>query len=145
MPVSSKTILLGKLRLHLLCCVPLNALSGLVLALTYGCGPINALLASLIPGLFGVLNGVLGLVFGLQWARFDYISEAYPCKQSGSVAAAMFSLWGLVLVLGGGYFLLSPLLSPTGYLALCAGILALLSFALYRLLLGWGVRKWESL
>lgn len=145
MPVSSKTILLGKLRLHLLCCVPLNALSGLVLALAYGCGPINALLASLIPGLFGVLNGVLGLVFGLKWARFDYISEAYPCKQSGSVAAAMFSLWGLVLVLGGGYFLLSPLLSPTGYLALCAGILAVLSFALYRLLLGWGVRKWESL
>ena len=28
---------------------------------------------------------------------------------------------------------------------LCAGILALLSFAIYRLLLGWGVRKWESL
>ena len=58
---------------------------------------------------------------------------------------ALNSLWGLVLVLGGGYFPLSPLLSPTGYLALCAGILALLSFALYRLLLGWGVRKWESL
>lgn len=145
LPVSSKTILLGKLRLHFLCCVPLNALSGLVLALAYNCGPVNALLAALVPGLFGVLNGVLGLVFGLKWARFDFISEAYPCKQSGSIAATMFSLWGLVLVLGGAYFLLSPLLSPTGYLAICAGILAILSFALYRLLLGWGVRKWESL
>lgn len=145
LPVSTKTILLGKLRLHFLCCVPLNVLSGLVLALAYDCGPVNALLAALIPGLFSVLCGVLGMIFGLKWARFDYISEAYPCKQSGSISATMFSLWGLVLVLGGGYFLLSPLLSPAGYLALCAGILALLSFALYRLLLSWGVRQWESL
>jgi len=146
MPIASESILQGKLLLHCVLTIPLCMVSGLVLAVCYGCSFAQVLLCSLIPGLLALLCGLVGLCAGLQWARLDYISEAYPCKQSISVLVTMFSMMGLPLLLG---LLFIPLfgesLSVTMFLSFCAALLAAACFGFYRLLMGWGVRKWENL
>ena len=143
MPVSAKQILNAKLKFHLLLATPVTVIAGLVLAVTYGCGFVDILLCGLVPGLLTVLCGVLGMSCGLKWAKLDWLSEAYPCKQGAAVGITMFAMMGVPVVLGAGYFLLG--LTPTAFLALCVPLLGAVSFGLYRLIMTWGVRKWNSL
>lgn len=145
MPIPSKSILLGKLYFHCLMTVPAATLSGLILAITYGCSGPGILLCALIPGLLAVLTGLIGMWAGLMWAKLDYISEAYPCKQSVSVLVSMFAPWGLVFLLFILFILLAPFVHMIGFLSLSALILLALCFALYRVMIGWGVKKWDAL
>ncbi len=146
LPISSRDVLLGKLGLHLVLAVPAGCFAGLVLSVTYGCTLPGILLCILVPGLLGLLSGLIGMLAGLKWARFDYISEAYPCKQSAAVAVPMFGLMGLPLGLGLVYgFWLMPYLGPLVFLALCAVLIALACLLLWRVLMTWGIHRWESL
>lgn len=145
LPVSSQQILRAKLDFHCLMAAPVTAVSGTILAAAFGCSIADSLLCGILPALLCILCGLLGLVCGLKWARFDWLSEAYPCKQSVAVLVVMFSMMGVPLVFGLAYALVQPVLSPTLFLALASAILAAASFGLYRLLMGWGARKWESL
>lgn len=145
MPIAPKDILLGKLRLHVLLTVPGSALSGFVLAVAFGCDLAGILLATLIPALLSFLSGVLGMVTGLKWAKLDYLTEAYPCKQSISILVTMFGLMGLPVILGVGYYFLFDFLSPTAFLAACGVLLAALDYWLLHIMLTWGIRKWNSL
>ena len=144
-PISSRSILLAKLRFHCLMTVPVIAISGLVLSIAYGCGAMGILLSVLIPCLLAVFTGLLGLWAGLMWAKLDYINEAYPCKQSVSVVVAMFVPWGMVILLGLAYIPLSKLMGITVYLFICAFLLLAFCAFLFRVVTGWGVKKWESL
>lgn len=145
MPVSSKQILLSKLRFHILLTTPVTMLAGLVLSIAYGCNWAGILLCAVVPGLLTVLCGLLGMVCGLKWAKLDWLSEAYPCKQGAAVGISMFSMMGLPAALGALYFLLADYLSPVLFLALCAFVLCVGCAGLYRLMTTWGVRKWEEL
>lgn len=144
MPVSAKQILLAKLRFHITLATPVTVLTGIVLALVYECDLLSALLCGLVPGLLTVLTGLLGMVCGLQWARLDWISEAYPCKQSVSIAIVMFGMMGVPFLLGGLYFLI-PNMLPAVFLGLAAILLAAVCAGLYRILVTWGTQKWNNL
>ena len=145
MPVSAKQILKEKLRFHCLLATPVAMAAALVLGTVYGCGLVGTVLCALTVGLLTVFCGVFGLLCGLKWARLDWLSEAYPCKQSVAVLVAMFGTMGVPLVLGLLYAAVSGLMGANVYLALCSLLLGVACFGLYRLLMGWGVRKWESL
>lgn len=146
MPLSTRNILQGKLLLHCALTVPLCMVSGLILSVCYGCSVSQVVLCSLIPGLLALLCGLVGLCAGLQWARLDYISEAYPCKQSVSVLITMCSIMFLPVLLGLLYLPISGgVLSVSGFLAFNAALLAGACFGFYRLLMTWGVRKWNDL
>lgn len=144
-PLSSKDILLAKLNCHMLVAVPAAFLVGLLLGIIFGCSVVGTILCAIIPGLLATLCGVFGMWAGLQWAKLDYISDVYPCKQSASVLVVMFGMMGVPVVLGLGYALLAPFLSPTAFLALCALLLSAACYGLYRVVITWGARKWESL
>lgn len=145
LPLTPKQILLSKLRFHNAVLLPLTAVSGLVLSIAYGCSGTEILLCAIVPGFLVLFCGLLGLICGLQWARFDWISEAYPVKQSLSVLIAMFASMGVPMLGAVIYILLEQALSPALFLALSALVLALLCAALYRVLTTWGVKKWNSL
>lgn len=145
LPVSTRQILLGKLKFHCLMATPITFLSGLILAIGYGCGIFQALLAGAVPALLSIICGLFGLICDLKWTRLDWISEAYPCKQSVSVMVVMFSMMGVPFVLGFGYIFLEDFLSPTAFLALTAVVLCTTCFGLYKALVNWGSRKWEHL
>ena len=96
--------------------------------------------------LSALLYGLIGMNAGLKWAKLDYISEAYPCKQSVAVMVSMFGSMGIPMALGLLYiFVLADHLAPTVYLSICTAALALACFGLYKLLTTWGAKKWESL
>lgn len=146
MPLSGQQILLAKLKFHFLLTTPVTVVAGTVLAVTYGCGFLDVLLCALVPGMLTVLCGVLGMSCGLKWAKLEWLSEAYPCKQGAAVGITMFAMMALPLTLGAGFFLLAGYgVTPTAFLGLCLLLLGCFSFGLYRLVMTWGVRKWESL
>jgi len=146
MPVSSKDILLGKLGFHLWMTVPVTVLAATVLAILLDCTAVQIVLCALIAGLTAVFSGVFGMWAGILWAKLDYINEAYPCKQSISVAVAIFGIMGLGMALGFGYlFFLSAHIPSSTYMAIWALLLAAGSWAMYQVITSWGVRKWESL
>lgn len=146
LPLTSEQILKAKLRFHCKLVLPLTALAGLVLSVALGCGPVGIVLSCVVPVLLGFLCGLLGLLFNLLMPRFDWISEAYPCKQSMPVMLTMLVMWGVILLLGLLYgVLLSQFLLPEPYLLICCGTLLLLCFVLYRHLLAWGVKRFQAL
>lgn len=145
MPIAPRQILLGKLRLHLLLTLPLNGISALCLGLILDCEPVALLLMLLFCLGLSSTSGLLGMVAGLKWAKLEYLNEVYPCKQSTAVVISIFALMGLPVVLGLLYYFLLPNLSPLAFLTLCLTILAALCAVLWHLLMGWGIKKWESL
>lgn len=147
LPVSGKQILMGKLQNHVVLTVPVNMVAGLVLAITYRCSFLGIVFSALIPGLLALFSGFLGLWAGLNWAKLDFINEAYPCKQSISMAVAMFGMMGLPVLLGVGYYFLNRWFpfSVEAFFCICLLILSAGCYGFYKLLVTWGVRKWNSL
>ncbi len=146
LPVSGRTVLRGKLRMHCMLLVPLSAVCVLALALLVGCGIADALLAAAICGVFGWFVGVAGLVCNLLSPRFDWINEAGPCKQSAAVFLTIFGSYIVMVAFGGLFMLLySAGLPSTACLALCAAVLLLLTAGFHTLLMRWGGRRFETL
>ena len=145
LPVTSGQILKAKLKFHCLMATPVTMVAGLVCSAAFGCSAPEILLCTLVPGLLTVLNGLFGLLCGLKWARMDWLSEAYPCKQSAAVLVAMFGAMGIPIIFGVIYAGVGGLIGSAVYLLLCGVLLAGVSFGLYRVLMTWGARKWDSL
>ena len=146
MPVPARKIIGAKLKFHCLLTTPVAAVTGLVLSVWYGCGVVEILLCTLLPGALSMLCGLVGMLFGLKWVRLDWLSEAYPCKQGAAVGITMFTMMGVPVVLGICFFALNSIgVSVTAFLTLALAVLVGICFGLYRLLMIWGVRKWDSL
>lgn len=145
LPISGKDILKAKLRFHLLLTCPVTVFSGIVLSAAYGCDVAGIALTVSVSCLAALLSGLLGMVFGLQWARLDWINEAYPCKQSVAVGVVIFTMMLLPVGLGILYFSCLSMLSPNAFLAICGALLVVLCAGLYRLMVTWGVKKWNAL
>ncbi len=145
MPLSAAQILTAKLSMHILLTVPVTAITGLVLAITYQCDLLGTMFCVLIPALLALLNGLLGMVAGLKWARFDYLNDAYPCKQSIAVMVSIFGMMGIPLTLGLLYgFVLYEHLSINLFLTLCTALICAMCFGLYLLMTQWGTKQWDS-
>lgn len=143
MPVSGKEILRAKLGFHLLLTTPVSMTAGFALSIAYGCGAGEIVLCGIVPGLLAVLCGLVGMILGLKWARLDWLSEAYPVKQGLAAGITMLGMMSVPLVLGAVYLLAG--ISAGTFLVLCALLLAGVCFGLYRLMVTWGVKKWDSL
>lgn len=145
MPIGGKQILQGKLIFHAAVVAPAALLSGIALPVLFGCNAVNCIAVAVSGVLFSVMTDLLGMLFGLKWAKLDFLSDAYPCKQSVSMFFSLFVPLLIPLAMGAGYLFLHLFLSVESYLAIWAVILAGISFVLYRAVMGWGVRKWDSL
>lgn len=145
MPVSGLQVLRGKLRLHLLLTAPIIMVSAFAAAMIMECSPVYALLCSVFAGLFVSLTGLFGMWTGMKWAKFDFLNEVQPCKQSVAVLVSMFGNWAFVILLGLLCWLLMPYLSVLGLMGLCILLVAAGCFGLYRVMVTWGARKWDNL
>ncbi len=146
LPVSGRTVLRGKLRMHCMLLVPLSAVCVLALGLIVGCSVVDTLLAVAICAVFGWFVGVAGLVCNLLAPRFDWINEAGPCKQSAAVFLTIFGSYFVMLAFGGLFALLCSFgLASTLCLAACAAVLLLLTIGFHALLMRWGGRRFETL
>ena len=138
LPVSSWEVLQAKLRLHMLIALPPLVLVSVVTALVLGYEGQLFLLVLLLPTVFGVFSGFLGLFENLRHPNFNWINETQAVK---SGVAGM----GLVLLPVLACLLFSDRVTPVlaGWVML--GLLAALSVLLYLWIRKKGVRLFEEL
>lgn len=145
LPVAAADILMAKLSMHLvltmLPAIPLVAAVEWVLkpGLLYG------ILIPVAGALFILLMGEIGLAVNLKLPSLNWTSEIVPIKQSAAVSIALFGGWGVVLVLGGLYYLAGAWLGELGFFLGACGMLAIASILLLRWLLIRGSRLLEAL
>ena len=143
MPVHPKVILRAKLYFHILLTAPVAALGGLALAIAYGCNVLEIILCMIVPALLNTLFGLFGMIFGLLWARLDWLSESFPIKQGMAPLATMFASMVIPMVLGACLMITG--LNTVIFLGLCIVVLGLACAGLYRVMTTWGVTKWNNL
>lgn len=147
LPVDDKAILRAKLDTHVRASVPFILLTATVWQFIGPMDPLSRILVYLIPFLGTVLFAEIGLLLNLKVPKFDWINEAAAVKQSLAPFLAMmvaFAITALILV---GTLFLEAVLFKTELpmMLVLFAFLLLLGFAFYRLLMGWGVRRWRSL
>lgn len=136
LPISRREIISSKLTLHFLVTAPASAVFALCTAAAMKFSIISGVLSVIIPPVVVFLLGEIGLMLNLRFPVFDWDNETYPVKQSMSVGAAIFSGFGLILVLCGGMLGLIQLgFSEEAALACGLAVTAVTSSVMYRILL----------
>ena len=145
LPVSSWEVLRAKLRLHMLIALPPLVLVSIVSALVLGYEGQMRVLVLLLPTVFGVFSGFLGLFENLRHPNFNWINETQAVKSGASVLITMFAGMGLVLLPVLACLIFSDWLTPelAGWIMLA--LLTVLSVLLYLWIRKKGVRVFEAL
>lgn len=145
LPVSSWEVLQAKLRLHMLVALPPLVLVSIVSALVLGYEGQMRVLVLLLPTVFGVFSGFLGLFENLRHPNFNWINETQAVKSGASVLITMFAGMGLVLLPVLACLIFSDWLTPelAGWIMLA--LLTVLSVLLYLWIRRKGVKVFEAL
>ena len=145
LPVSSWEVLRAKLRLHMLIALPPLVLVSIVSALVLGYEGQMRVLVLLLPTVFGVFSGFLGLFENLRHPNFNWINETQAVKSGASVLITMFAGMGLVLLPVLACLIFSDWLTPelAGWIMLA--LLTVLSVLLYYWIRKKGVKIFEAL
>lgn len=145
LPVAAEDVLMAKLNMHLV--LSLVPAIPLILAVEWVLKP-GLLFGILIPVaaiLFVLLMGEIGLAVNLKLPNLNWTSEIIPIKQSAAVSITLFGGWGLVLVLGGLYYLAGAWLGAVGFFLVACGLLVIGSGLLLQWLLSRGSRILQTL
>lgn len=144
LPVDCREILRSKLRLHNVLSIPPVVLLAAVAAFMFKPSLLMTVLFFILPVLFSLFVGLFGLVENLRHPALDWTNETQAVKSGVGVLITMFGSWGIlaVPVLCVIFVKSVPLTAAAlGFTVL----LALLCLLLYRLLMGWGTRRFMSL
>ncbi len=170
MPVSSAQILLAKWKLHLIwCAIPTVMLSvvGAVFFVTFDLSAwmndplfgdllpqvtLSAIdyLAGIaamfvLPQLFSAVSGGLGLLWGLRFPNLHWTNEAQVVKQGTAVLASMFGSMALFGIPALTIYILREWISVSVLLLFWTVVFAIGLYVVYRLIIGWGTKAFETL
>lgn len=144
-PVESREVLKTKLDLHGLIVLPPTLLTAVVALVIVRPGWRLALCVVLLPLLFSLFTGLLGLAENLRHPNLDWINETQAVKSGASVILTMLISWGVMVVPVLGAVFLSDRVSMETIGLVFAALLAAACLLLYRWLMSSGVRRFESL
>ncbi len=145
-PLGGGDILCAKAYAHALLVTPPAALGGLLSAIALGCSLPDALALVLLPVAANIFCGFLGVVFGLLFPKFDYITEATAIKSGVAVLLTMLGMMLAAVVTGLSLIVLAMLGLPLFIPAAGFIFLLLLGAFLLRLYLrGPGARRFVQL
>ncbi len=146
LPVSPKDALLGKVRAHLMICLPPVLLACIATALIQGAALPLALLMILLPALMTLMSGLLGVLLNLRFPKFDWTHEIEPVKQG---IGTILTLLASFLLVAGPAALYALVLRGKPGLVVFATLAALFYSAvcglLYLLLRRWGTKAYQDL
>ena len=145
LPVSSWEVLRAKLRLHMLIALPPLVLVSIVSALVLGYEGQMRVLVLLLPTVFGVFSGFLGLFENLRHPNFNWINETQAVKSGASVLLTMFIGMGLVLLPILACLIFSDAVTPELMGWILLALLTVLSVLLYYWIRKKGVKIFEAL
>lgn len=149
LPISTKALLQSKILVSLLIFQPFSIICSIVLGIATKCGIVGTLLILLITSSFQLLTSLIGMLFGLIFAKLDWKNEAQVIKSGWAITMTMLVCAILAFILA------TPLVAAVIFsknIALASGclggtlILILgLCVGAYAIITHYGVRKYESL
>ena len=145
LPVPSRDILISKVLVHCMVCIPPLIVSALLSSIFLGSSILGIVCAVLLPCVVTVLVGLLGIVINLHMPKFDWLNETVCVKQSASTMLTMFGSMGLILVPVLLYIMLGSSISLTLYMLICLAVFALGCVGLYFYLVRRGTVLFENL
>ena len=89
LPVSPLQVLTQKLKLHFIVNGIVSLVPSVVLSIMLGMKPVNIIITILIPIIFSLFSGLLGLMFDLKKPKLDWNTTAEAVKQSASVMLSL--------------------------------------------------------
>ena len=89
LPVSPLQVLTQKLKLHFIINGVVSLVPSVVLSIMLGMKPVNIIITILIPIIFSLFSGLLGLMFDLKKPKLDWNTTAEAVKQSASVMLSL--------------------------------------------------------
>jgi ABC-2 type transport system permease protein len=146
-PVPARDVLLSKAGFHMVLVAPPVLIASVLASVSLFGGDISSVaLAIILPQLFILLTALGGLALNLKMPRFDWLNELQPVKQGAPII--LTSLGAMALILGAAllYLLVAgQYMSPTSFGWLMAAALAALDILLYRWMVTFGARRFDSL
>ena len=89
LPVSPLQVLTQKLKLHFIVNGVVSLVPSIVLSIMFAMKPVNVIITILIPIIFSLFSGLLGLMFDLKKPKLDWNTTAEAVKQSASVMLSL--------------------------------------------------------
>lgn len=145
MPVGAWQVLKAKMKLHLLLSLAPVLLCGAALVSVLPMTAYARVLVILAGGIYTVFGAAAGLVLGLKLPNLNWTNEMVVIKQGAAVMFDLFGSWVVVIALGAGYAVLYHMLPPMVYLALCMGLIFIVTAGLLFWLKRRGSRIFENL
>ena len=144
-PVGAADVLRAKLKFHCAVSGTATLIASVLVCVAAQATPVRWALGLVLPQLFVVFEGLLGLLCNLKYPILDWENENQAVKTGMAVFIAMFGAMGAVFVLGGVWVGLSMLL-PVEF-ALCGDLLLLAAVdaLLYRRLVTKGAQAFAEL
>ncbi|MBO4748523.1 MAG: hypothetical protein J5607_10795 [Clostridiales bacterium] len=148
LPIETKDILNSKILVSLLIYQPLSFVCCVILAIVSKCGILPFLLLVIGTSLFQLLTTLVGLIFGLIYARLDWTNEAQVIKNGLAVILSMVVNMLLAFLMCIAPFI-AVIIGKTVVTYSILGIeivaMAGLCAGAYAIITHYGVRKYESL
>lgn len=132
MPVPAYKVLMAKAWAHIIVCVPSVLIGATVFMFLFKMSAVDVLMMYLLPCVFTVMVGLLGVVINLKLPKFDWISETAVIKQSASTMVTMLISMCIVAVIIVPYFFIIGAVSAQVYISLWVVAVAVIGFLLAR-------------
>jgi len=147
MPISSRSVLLGKLATHLEISLIPAWIGGILSIFALFTKDLEgALMVLILPTVFIVFIGIFGLIINLHMPKLDWTNELQPVKHGMPVLIVMFGMFALLAGLVLLYvFALSSYMNISLFVWLVVAVLVVLDILLSYWLVTAGARKFEAL
>lgn len=145
-PVKTMDILMAKVDLHLLICLPPVLLASTVSAYVIKADALQIILLFLVPIIYTIFSALFGLVLNLKFPKFNWLNETVAVKQSLSTFLAMFGSMAMLIAPVILYVaLLAEMLEVSTYLWIVSVVIALLSLGMYEYIKRRGTKIFNGL
>ena len=144
-PVSAKSVLFAKLKLHcVLSAVPV-ALLTVAVEIVIKPSLAFAILIPITAVLFILLTALAGLFLNLKTPNLNWTNENVPVKQSMSVMLTLFGGWVVVIAISALYILVNNYINPTVYILLADVLIGVICATLFYWIKTKGAKVFENL
>lgn len=106
----------AKLKLHNIITITPMVICSVILGIEFKLSILQIILVTVVPVIFVMLNGALGLIINLKMPNLNWVTEAAAVKQSFGVFLAILLAWGNDCSNGSGVFESMCRLDRCGYI-----------------------------
>ena len=145
LPIRTIDILQAKVTLQLLLNGIPSVVSVLIICIVFSLDFNRTICVIVLTALFILVHASIGILLALVNPNFTWTSETQPVKQSINVLFEMLASFVILAIVFGGFVLLNNKINFYIYFEILVLFFVAVEIALKKILLSWGVKKFNSL